>query len=277
MPDYDLEPPPDHDREIEHAPWQPRPPRRGGILPILLALLVLLVAGVAVYFVFYFTPHASAPSAPPAPPAAPGPAATAAPSRGPLPALDDSDVFVREIAARLSAHPELARWLARTSLVRTLAATVASIAEGRSPRHSLDFLAPKQRFRAAANTGGRTVADPASYAGYELFADAVASIDASAAADAYRATEPLFDAAYRELGHLGGFRPALDVAIRELLAAPAPSADAALTPHGGGGFKWADPELEALSRAQKHLLRTGPRNVRLIQAKLRELQAALAQ
>jgi hypothetical protein len=272
MPDYDLEPPPDHDREIEHAAWQPRRPRRGGILPILLALLVLLLAGVAVYFVFYFTPRASAPTPPPA---AAGPAATAVPARGPLPALDESDAFVREIAARLSAHPELTRWLGRTSLVRTLTGAVASIAEGESPRHSLDFLAPKQRFRAAANPGGRTVADPASHAGYELFADAVASIDAAAAADAYRATEPLFEAAYRELGHLGGFRPALDVAIRELLAAPVPPADAALTPHAGGGFEWTDPKLEALSRAQKHLLRTGPRNVRLIQAKLRELQAAL--
>jgi hypothetical protein len=273
MPDYDLEPPPDHDREIEHAAWQPRRTRRGGILPILLALLVLAIAGVAVYFVF-FTPRAAAPPSPPA--TASSPAATAAPSRGPMPALDESDAFVREIAARLSAHPELARWLARTSLVRTLTGAVASIAEGESPRHSLDFLAPKQRFRAAGNAGGgRTIADPASFAGYELFADAVASIDAAAAADAYQATEPLFDAAYRELGHLGGFRPALDVAIRELLAAPVPPADAALTPHKGGGFEWADPQLEALSRAQKHLLRTGPRNVRLIQAKLRELQTAL--
>jgi hypothetical protein len=36
-------------------------------------------------------------------------------------------------------------------------------------------------------------------------------------------------------------------------------------------YKYDDPKLEALTLAQKQLLRMGPRNVRLIQAKLREM------
>jgi hypothetical protein len=51
--------------------------------------------------------------------------------------------------------------------------------------------------------------------------------------------------------------------------------EAALAPHATV-LRYADPALEALTPAQKQLLRTGPRNVRLVQAKLRELQAALA-
>jgi hypothetical protein len=40
-------------------------------------------------------------------------------------------------------------------------------------------------------------------------------------------------------------------------------------------YAYVDEKLESLSPAQKHLLRMGPRNVRIIQAKLREIAALL--
>ena len=56
--------------------------------------------------------------------------------------------------------------------------------------------------------------DPASYARYDVVGDAFESVDAAATAAAYRATEPLFEAAYRELGHPeGGFSRVLDKAL----------------------------------------------------------------
>jgi hypothetical protein len=120
------------------------------------------------------------------------------------------------------------------------------------------------------------VPDPAGFAGYDLFGDAVASVDPSAAATAYRSLAPLFEAAYVDLGYPeGGFPTALDRAIRALLAVPVLREDVELVPHAIG-FKYADPRLEALTPAQKQLLRIGPRNVRLVQGKLRELAAALA-
>src|SRR3989304_3389519 len=139
----------------------------------------------------------------------------------------------------------------------------------------LDFLPPKQRFRAGSR-GRRTPPDPRGFEGYNTFADVVASLDAQACARGYRTLEPLFETAYRELGHPEcGFAPALDRAIRALLAAPVLGEDVALVPHAIG-FRYVDPRLEALSAAQKQFLRTGPRNVRLVQGKLRELAAALA-
>jgi hypothetical protein len=78
-----------------------------------------------------------------------------------------------------------------------------------------------------------------------------------------------------DLGHPGGgFRRALDKAIGALLAVPVLPADVELLPHAVG-FRYADPKLEALTPAQKQFLRIGPRNVRLVQGKLRELAAAL--
>jgi hypothetical protein len=41
-------------------------------------------------------------------------------------------------------------------------------------------------------------------------------------------------------------------------------------------YVYSDPQLESLSAAQKQLLRTGPRNVRLVQARLREIAQHLA-
>jgi hypothetical protein len=193
-----------------------------------------------------------------------------------LPALETSDAFARTTASALSSHPEFARWLGQASLVPTLTAVVSNVADGETPRPHLGFLAPSQRFRAGRGAGGRIVPDRASFGGYDRFADAVASVDAQAAASAFTAMEPLFDSAYRDLGHPGGgFRKALLRAIDALLAVPILPAEVELVPHAIG-FRYVDPRLESLSPAQKQFLRTGPRNVRLVQEKLRELRPALA-
>jgi hypothetical protein len=208
-------------------------------------------------------------AAPAAPAAAPTPAVA-------LPPLDASDAFVRGIAQALSSHPELTRWLAQSSLVRTLTAVVDNVANGETPRPHLEFLAPKQRFKAARRPQRQIVPDPAGFAGYELFADALASLDAGATATAYRTLAPLFEAAYVDLGHPGGgFPKALERALQTLAAVPVLREDVALVPHAIG-FRYQDPALEALTPAQKQFLRIGPRNVRIVQEKLRELRAALA-
>jgi hypothetical protein len=273
--DFEIHPPRQYEPELGsiEPPQRRLPPRRSALPMLLAAAFVVAVGVIGLLWRKPWKTKAPAPVAQATPLPSPSPVPPAE-TRGPLPGLDDSDGFVRDLAAALSAHPELARWLGQTGLVRTLTAVVANIASGETPRPELSFLAPAQRFKAAGRAG-RVVADPASYSGYDLFADGIASIDAEAAAGVYDATEPLFDTAHRELGYPAAFRPALDRAIRELLAVPVPRPDAELVPHASG-FRWADPKLEALTSAQKQLLRTGPRNVRMIQAKLRELQAALA-
>jgi hypothetical protein len=62
--------------------------------------------------------------------------------------------------------------------------------------------------------------------------------------------------------------------IATLVGVPVPGADVLLV-HKGALNAFADPRLEELTAAQKQLLRMGPRNVRLIQAKLREIGSAL--
>jgi hypothetical protein len=275
--DFDLEPT-RRDEETVRTPGGPgRDGPGGGIgFPmILVGVAVLVIALLGALFVLFRKP--AAPAVTPVPLAArpATPAATAAPAVA-LPPLDASDAFVRGIAQALSSHPELARWLAQGSLVRTLTAVVDNVASGETPRPHLEFLAPKQRFKAARRPPRQTVPDPAGFAGYEPFADAFASLDAGATAAAYHTLAPLFEAAYVDLGHPGGgFPKALERAIQALAAVPVLREDVALVPHAIG-FRYEDPALEALTPAQKQFLRIGPRNVRIVQEKLRELRAALA-
>ena len=274
--DYDIDPAREDEGPLGSYVPGGEPPRSRIDFPVILAGLgVLAIAIMAVLFLVFRKPPQ--PEATPRPPIATPPvvAATPTPSVA-LPSLEASDAFVRGIAQTLSSHPELAKWLACNALVRTLTVVVDNVANGETPRPHLEFLAPKQRFKASRRPPRQIVPDPAGFKGYDGFADVIGSVDANAAATAYRTIEPLFDAAYKELGHPeGGFRKALDRAIQALAAVPVLREDVALVPHAIG-FRYQDQALEKLTPAQKQFLRIGPRNVRIVQGKLKELAAALA-
>lgn len=203
--------------------------------------------------------------------------ARAAPADSPidLPELEASDEVVRRMAEGLSSRPELAEWLATDRLVRRFVGAVVVVAAGRSPREELEFLDPGASFE-VRRPDEPTVVDPASYRRYDAVAATVASLDTRGTAELYRRLRPLFQEAYRDLGFReGSFDGALARAVETLLAVPVPEGPVEVVPVGGNAYEYRDPELEALSPAQKHLLRMGPENIRRIQAKLRELAGAL--
>jgi hypothetical protein len=282
MPDLD-------DFELEHTgspegsprPYrpdpEPEPEKKGGLLfPAILALAAILAIGLlAVVYVSFRTPTEREIEATP-PPVEATSLATPAPSATPvtLPPLDASDDFVRQMVTALSSHPELGRWIAEKGLIMTLTAVTVNVATGESPRPHLLFLAPKTRF-VPKRVGRSLVPDPASFAGYDVMADAVASVDATAAAQAYLTLEPLFDVAFQDFGMPEvRFRAMLERAIDNLVAVPDLPSEVALVPHATT-FRYDNPRYEELSPAQKQFLRMGPRNVKVIRGKLQEFQAAL--
>jgi hypothetical protein len=100
-------------------------------------------------------------------------------------------------------------------------------------------------------------------------------VNAAAAVRVYRSAQPLFEAAYHDLGTPErSFEETLRSAIQELLAAP-PLEGAVALRRVGNYYEYPDEALEGLSSAQRHLLRMGPRNALRIQEKLREIQRAL--
>jgi len=262
--DYELE-----KTDDESAPGG-APQQRTRLIWIVAAAIA--AAGVPAYFWFPRAQEAPASTAPtvayrPLPaPVNDGPAID-------VPPLDETDALVRRLVSGLSSHPRVAAWLATTNLIRTFTVAVENITTGASPARHLRVLRPAGPFRIIED-GEVAHVDPRSYERYNGIADAVATIDAGGAAALYSALRSRFDDAYQELGHADGFDAALERAIATLVGTPLPAAEMPLV-YKGALNAFADPRLEALTGAEKQLLRMGPRNVRLIQEKLREIATAL--
>lgn len=238
------------------------------IVPLVLALAL---GGYALSR--WLSPGESPPPEQPAPVAAPEPAApstvAAAPEEPPATAAE-----APALLERASAHPLFRRGLALPDLVRRWAVLTENLAQGDSPRKELSFLAPRGNF-AVVRRGDGLAAAPEGWARYDELAAAVSSVDARAVASAYRRLHVVLEAAYQALGYRPG---ALDAAtaraLRRLADAPLAAEDTRLV-LAEGVYVYADQKLEQLPEVEKHLLRMGPRNEGLVQAKARELLAAL--
>jgi hypothetical protein len=257
---------------LRDAPAAAEPPARSGGMLAGVLMLGALVAAVA--FGFYGRDWWNRrPSGDPAPAARAAAGAAIPEGFGPVPQLDASDDFVRALIRQLSQKPEWAAWLASGDLVRSFVVSVDKIAVGSSPAKDLKPAAPSGRF--ATLGSGRTLrVDPASYDRYNGLANVVDAIDPDGAARAYRRLRPLMQQAFEELGYVNlSFDDRLARALGRLVDVPVPEGDVMLRATSVT-FQYADPELEELSPAQKHMLRMGPHNMRLVQTKLRAFARA---
>jgi hypothetical protein len=181
---------------------------------------------------------------------------------------------VRELLRGLSSDAEFLRWLSAEDLIRRFVSATSAIAEGQSPRVQLSFLAPTGGFR-VVRRAGHTVMAPESHARFNGIANALASVDTRGVQRVYQELKPLLDAAHAELASPGRtFEQELAQAIGRLTSVAVPSGMIELTPKGAL-YSYADPQLEALGGAEKHLLRMGPENMRKVQTKLSEFASAL--
>jgi len=269
LPDYEL-----HKVPSESSPEPPSPQRPVGLW-VAVALLIA-AAGAAAYVVFVWRPR-------------PAPAATSAqttlPNENPpslggtaepvaIPPLDASDRVVRTLVQALSESPAVMAWLPTNGLIRNFTVVVSNIAEGATPAKQLKPLRPSSTFRIAERYGNAYV-DPRSYDRYVMIADAIGSIDPAGAARLYATLKPRIEEAHRDLGSLNqSFDRTLERAILALLDTPIVDGPVRLRPKGIG-YAYTDERLESLSPAQKQLLRMGPRNMRIIKARLREIALAL--
>jgi hypothetical protein len=199
--------------------------------------------------------------------AAPPPEATA---EGPAPAPETTQGLLEAV----SKDALLRKLLAEGDVVRRWAVVAANLALGESPRRALASAAPAGKF-SVETAGSRGAISPTSYARYDAFADAVASVDSAALASAWRALHPALQAAYRALGYP---YPSIDAAMVRALhrieQAPVRDGPVYVEP-AGNVYAFADEKLEALGPVEKHLLRMGPRNARILQTKAKEIEGAL--
>lgn len=191
-----------------------------------------------------------------------------------LPALAESDDFVRELVEALLAHPNLASWLAGNDLLRRFVVSVDNVANGRNPAQQMPTLRPDRRFRSTGDEQ-QALIDPASYQRYDLFARVVGALDPSAVALLYTTLEPLLDESHAELGYPDTpFRQNLERAVRHLLAAPVVDTPPVVV-RRATQYLYADERLESLTPAQKQFLGMGPDNVGVVQAQLRAVSGEI--
>ena len=245
-----------------------------------IVFVILVALAIAVWY-FLFSPDV--PEAPPAPPPTEAP-----PSPTPTPGtqerlserlkgvtLENADDAVRPLAGDLSDRPELAVWLGEEDLLRRAVAAVHNVAAGGSPVAHLEFLRPTERFKVREEDGVVTI-DRSSWQRYDAVVAVFTSVDTERLVTLYRELEPLLQEAHDEISPPGEtFKGRLVAAIDHLLEVPVPEDDEIEVRQKVVTYEYVDPELEGLSEAQRQLLRLGPRNVRQVQAKLRDVRAAL--
>jgi Protein of unknown function (DUF3014) len=257
------------------APDPGAPPsrlQRPSRLPLVLAALAALVGGGWLVY-RYLSPR-------PVPPAATAPASTPAGTAAPpedaasVPQPPPADV--RQALEAASTDGLFRRCLADEDPLRRGAVVIENLALGDSPRRALPCLAPDRPF-SVVRRDDRWFVAPEAHARYDALAAAVASLDAGALAAAYRRFHAPLEAAYRLLGYPAG---SLDRATADALARverfTPPEGPLEVVEGKGAVWEYVRPELEQAGAVDKHLLRLGPANARRVQAKAREVRAALA-
>ncbi|HTP26403.1 MAG TPA: DUF3014 domain-containing protein [Anaeromyxobacteraceae bacterium] len=245
-------------RKSSRVPW------------IALGLIVVTAIGGAIFLWFPRGTVLSSPPGPPSPAVAttPPPAAPA----GPAPTVEPQRA--RSLLESISPSPLFQRWLGEGDLIRRWAVVTDNLAEGVSPRKQLRFLAPAGAF-SVETRGQQSAISQASYQRYDEIAEAIGSIDVQALAKVYRELHPVLEGAYRALGYPDGvFDNATARALQRISAAPVREGDV-LVELREGVFICLDHNLERLGDIEKHLLRMGPRNTRILRAKAREIAQAL--
>ena len=198
----------------------------------------------------------------------------------PLPLLNDSDhameeEFTRLFSQALTDQPGLGKLFIFKKFIQRFVVTVDNMTATKLPRKYRLATPPPGSFSVNKNAPDQETIAPANYQRYTLYVNLVDAIDAKTLAAVYVRYYPLFQQAYEELGYPDQyFNDRLVEVVDHLLNTPDVREPVKLV-RPSVYYKFADPELEALSAGQKILIRMGYDNESRIKAKLREIRREL--
>ncbi|BBN82267.1 hypothetical protein PA25_22520 [Pseudoalteromonas sp. A25] len=199
---------------------------------------------------------------------------TAEPSAPPLPSLDNSDELVKQTVAEIMTEKALAL-IVSDDLVRRGVVFVDNLAKGEIAQKHIPVKKPQEPFMALE--GDIVITDPNSFERYTPYVDILTSMSTAQVMRMLDKFKPLITQAYEEIGYEGSdFNATLDKAITELLNTPIPKSSVPLI-KDSVTYRYAYPEWEQLSQAQKQFLRMGPENMEKIKQRLSALQKSLNQ
>ena len=189
-----------------------------------------------------------------------------------LPALDDSDDFVRmqmdDCLAALFADDGPA------DILRRVVALVENAARGELSRGRLALKAPAGKF-SVTTQGDRHYIDDATFRRYDPVVDALTCVPPERLASLVRMLRPLLAHALRDLGlPEADVDAVVDDALRAVLAVPVPSLPIEVV-ETDKGYAYAHVKLEAADPLSKQLVRLGPDNLLRLQRHVQELRSLL--
>lgn len=188
--------------------------------------------------------------------------------------LDTSDGTVKTKILKLSDYDTLARLIVDDALLERFVVMTTTLADESLAANNRVFVQPDKPFRTFQQADKQWI-DPASFKRYTPYVDALTSMETASLMQLFAEYKPAIDNIFAEIsGPDESFNEKLSKAINVLLDTPEVPMPVEVY-NDSVMFKFADPQLEALTAPQKQLLRTGPDNMRRIKAKLREIKEAL--
>ena len=188
--------------------------------------------------------------------------------------LDVSDGAVKTSLLNLTDYDAAGSLLVNEGLLQRFVVLVTNMSDGEiAPNHQV-AQPPSQSFRVYQQAGKEWI-DAASYKRYTPYVDTLDSMDTGTLIDLYHLYKPTIAEIYAEIGDPDeDFDNIIKDAINHLLNTPEVPVPVEVYTESVM-YKYRDSRLESLSGPQKHLLRTGPENMRRIKAKLREILETL--
>lgn len=192
----------------------------------------------------------------------------------PVPPLPESDEAIRQALIAPLGKQAVGSIVISQDLARRIVATVDNLPRQKAGTKLLPLKAPASSF-VTGRSGTVATLNSANYVRYAPYVKLAQAVDVKQLVALYVYFYPLFQQAYAELGYPKKyFNDRLVAVIDDLLAAPQVSGPVRLI-RPKVMYEFADPELEERSAGQKILIRMGPENAAVIEAKLRELRREL--
>ncbi|MDE2150361.1 MAG: DUF3014 domain-containing protein [Gammaproteobacteria bacterium] len=247
-----------------------------------MALAVVVVAVGGLYAYRHYAPylkHAQTTRAAPAPeqPALPPehyPVPQPAQNTPPLPSLDESDDTLKGDLEGVFGEKPVAAFLIPKRIIRNIVATIDSLDREPVPLRVRPVPAMEGQLAVVTENGTIVLSDKNAER-YRPFISALQAVEGRKIADLYFRYYPLFQEAYENLGYPGhSFNDRLVQVMDNLLATPDVAPPIRLV-RPNVLYRFADPNLEALSPGQKMLIRIGPENAAVVKAKLREIRQVI--
>lgn len=184
-----------------------------------------------------------------------------------LPALAQSDVMFKEDMLKLSKG--LAPWLNASDLLTKYLTIVNDFSQGLRIYKHIAFMRIDKPFAASRDQLGLYMGAE-NYQRYDALVAAINSVDVKSAIAVFQKYRPLMLEVFEEFGYPQGHQleDLFTKSAAEILETPIIENRIGLL-HPSVRYKFSDPKLEKLSPVQKQMLRMGPKNIQIIQQKVR--------